>query len=222
MTYGGSQAYHPNRPRRDSSHRVPRRHRRRTRPRGARNRPRRQRSAAGFDRSHGRRDAAPGRPVRSPGDAITDPQTPYPTTITGTGRTFSTAHIVLNDPSSSSPGDILTYCIDLTTETEIGVHYELGDWSSANVPNLDYVTYILNNYYPVVFGGAGAVDGCREGSSRAGCDLVLHRSVRRAAIRLPDTGVSAPPSWGMPAALLTAGLAVILLGHVRRRSRASR
>ena len=38
--------------------------------------------------------------------AITDPQTPYPTTITGTGRTFSTAQIVLNDPNSSSPGDI--------------------------------------------------------------------------------------------------------------------
>ena len=84
--------------------------------------------------------------------AITDPQTPYPTTITGSGRTVSTAQIVLNDPSSSSPSDILTYCIDLATETEIGVHYELGDWSSANVPNLDYVTYILNNYYPVVTG----------------------------------------------------------------------
>lgn len=83
---------------------------------------------------------------------ITDPQTPYPTTITGTGGTFSTAQIVLNDPRSSSPGDILTYCIDLATETEIGVHYELGDWTSANVPNLDYVTYILNNYYPVVPG----------------------------------------------------------------------
>ena len=50
---------------------------------------------------------------------------------------------MLNDPNSSSPGDILTYCIDLATETEIGVHYELGDWTSANVPNLDYVTYIL-------------------------------------------------------------------------------
>ena len=45
-----------------------------------------------------------------------------------------------------------TYCIDLATETEIGVHYELGDWTSANVPNLDYVTYILNQYYPVVPG----------------------------------------------------------------------
>lgn len=84
--------------------------------------------------------------------AITDPQTPYPTTITGSGRTVETAQIVLNDPESSSPGDILTYCIDLATETEIGVHYELGDWTSANVPNLDYVTYILNNYYPVVSG----------------------------------------------------------------------
>lgn len=40
--------------------------------------------------------------------------------------------------------------------------------------------------------------------------------------RLPDTGASAPPSWGMPAALLTAGLALMVLDHVRRRSRASR
>lgn len=84
--------------------------------------------------------------------AITNPQTHYPTTITGPGRSVSTAQIVLHDPAAGTPSDILTYCIDLATETEIGVHYELGDWTSANVPNLDYVTYILSHYYPVVPG----------------------------------------------------------------------
>ncbi|UKJ62957.1 Cys-Gln thioester bond-forming surface protein [Cellulosimicrobium cellulans] len=43
----------------------------------------------------------------------------------------------------------LTYCIDLLTDTEVGVNYELGTWDEANVPNLGYIGYILDNYYPV-------------------------------------------------------------------------
>ncbi|MGN6239474.1 MAG: DUF5979 domain-containing protein [Cellulosimicrobium cellulans] len=42
-----------------------------------------------------------------------------------------------------------TYCIDLLTDTEVGVNYELGTWDEANVPNLGYVGYILDNYYPI-------------------------------------------------------------------------
>jgi hypothetical protein len=73
----------------------------------------------------------------------------YPATI----PTGSTSHAIsyagtlqITDPVTGRTG--LTYCIDLNTDTEIGVHYVMGDWSEANVPNLGYVEYILKRYYP--------------------------------------------------------------------------
>ena len=85
------------------------------------------------------------------GDVTVDPSvTPYPSTGISDERPVETAQIVLDDPGVAGRQDLLTYCIDLATETEIGVHYELGDWSAANVPNLAYVTHILENYYPAV------------------------------------------------------------------------
>ena len=75
-------------------------------------------------------------------------QTPYPTTGLIDQRTVETAMIVLDDPGV--PHDILAYCIDLGTQTLVGIHYELGTWTDANVPNLPYVQWILDNYYPNV------------------------------------------------------------------------
>ncbi|MBE9927152.1 Cys-Gln thioester bond-forming surface protein [Cellulosimicrobium cellulans] len=43
----------------------------------------------------------------------------------------------------------LTYCIDLLTDTRTGVNYKIGTWDEANVPNLGYVGYILDHYYPI-------------------------------------------------------------------------
>jgi TQXA domain-containing protein len=74
--------------------------------------------------------------------------TPYPSGGLQNQRSVTTAQILLDDPTGS--GDIVTYCIDLDTETTRGVHYELGDWTAANVPNLPYVQWILENYYPQV------------------------------------------------------------------------
>ncbi|GAB2831615.1 hypothetical protein GCM10022221_33130 [Actinocorallia aurea] len=50
----------------------------------------------------------------------------------------------------SAGNTALTYCIDLETDTQIGVNYELGEWDESNVPNLGYVEHILLNYYPAV------------------------------------------------------------------------
>ncbi|MBF8185042.1 Cys-Gln thioester bond-forming surface protein [Nonomuraea sp. K274] len=79
-----------------------------------------------------------------------DPLTGYPTNIPA----GSTAHAVsyagtiqIVDPEVSTRTG-LTYCIDLETDTEIGVNYELGDWTEANVPNMGYIGYILRNHYP--------------------------------------------------------------------------
>ncbi|MDX2376676.1 thioester domain-containing protein [Microbacterium sp. LRZ72] len=86
--------------------------------------------------------------------------TSYPATGLQDERTVETAQIVLEEPGGGDP--ILTYCIDLATETEIGVHYELGDWTSANVPNLPYVTHILENYYPQVPGEPALADDAQR------------------------------------------------------------
>lgn len=61
--------------------------------------------------------------------------TPYPSSGLQNQRSVSTAQIVLEDPAS--PGsEIVTYCIDIDTDTTVGVHYELGNWDAADVPNL--------------------------------------------------------------------------------------
>ncbi|WP_123665372.1 thioester domain-containing protein [Actinocorallia herbida] len=88
-----------------------------------------------------------------------DPLAGYPATI----PTGSTAHnasfaglIRIADPVSGRTG--LTYCIDLETDTQIGVNYELGDWTEANVPNLGYVEYILLHYFPTTGEPASAAN----------------------------------------------------------------
>lgn len=49
-----------------------------------------------------------------------------------------------------------TYCIDLLTDTEVGVNYELGTWDEANVPHLGYIGYILTTSYPITAEPAAA------------------------------------------------------------------
>ena len=77
-------------------------------------------------------------------------QTPYPTTGLQDQRSVETAQIVLDDPDTPAGEEILAYCIQLDTQTTIGIHYELGTWTEANVPNLPYVQWILEHYYPSV------------------------------------------------------------------------
>ncbi len=57
------------------------------------------------------------------------------------------AGLITADPIPPGP-EVLLYCIDLTTPTSPGVRYALGQWNSANVPNVGYVAQILNSYYP--------------------------------------------------------------------------
>jgi TQXA domain-containing protein len=76
--------------------------------------------------------------------------TPYPSTGLRDQHSVTTAEIILDDPLTPGPQEISTYCIDLKTETTVGVHYDLGTWNAANVPNLPYVQWILQNYYPTV------------------------------------------------------------------------
>ncbi|QGG41461.1 thioester domain-containing protein [Aeromicrobium yanjiei] len=77
-----------------------------------------------------------------------DPLSGYPTTIPGGWDAHNLPYAGLIPASDSEGNDVLTYCIDLFTTTQSGVTYERGDWNDANVRNLGYVAYILQNYYP--------------------------------------------------------------------------
>ncbi len=81
-----------------------------------------------------------------------DPLTGYPTTPPppGTGWTAqdeSFAGVIYGSPTDGSP-DLSLYCINIRTDTFIGVGYQLGTWDSANVANIGYVARLLNSYYP--------------------------------------------------------------------------
>ncbi|WP_146364568.1 thioester domain-containing protein [Arthrobacter yangruifuii] len=50
----------------------------------------------------------------------------------------------VNDPTAVGQ----MYCINIRVVTTQGVGYVNGTWEESNVPNIGYVNYILNNYYP--------------------------------------------------------------------------
>jgi hypothetical protein len=90
---------------------------------------------------------------------LADPDNPfnpvtegYPTAdpAPGTGWTAqveSFAGVIYGSPTDGSP-TLTLYCINIRTDTYIGVGYQLGDWNSANVANVGYVATLLNTYYP--------------------------------------------------------------------------
>ena len=57
------------------------------------------------------------------------------------------AGIIRGQPTDGS-AELSLYCIDILTATYNGIGYLLGTWNIANVPNVDYVARLLNEYYP--------------------------------------------------------------------------
>lgn len=88
---------------------------------------------------------------------IQDPTTPYPAADPTSGY----------QPLSNFAGTIITasisnpaltaemYCINLRVPTYGGIGYESGTWDESAVPNIGYVTHILNAYYPTTGEPAG-------------------------------------------------------------------
>ncbi|WP_158297086.1 thioester domain-containing protein [Zhihengliuella sp. ISTPL4] len=78
-----------------------------------------------------------------------DPLAPYPAADPAGFVATSTYAGIINAVSLSDPSLVAEmYCINLRVETYIGIGYESGTWDESNVPNVDYVAYILNNYHP--------------------------------------------------------------------------
>ncbi|MBA4866643.1 Cys-Gln thioester bond-forming surface protein [Streptomyces sp. PSKA54] len=125
----------------------------------------------------------------------------YPATIPDGSTVHAAAFagtIVIEDTITGRTG--LTYCIDLNTDTEIGVNYELGEWSEANVTNLGYVEYILQHYYPTTGEPSGTTDAIRAAAVQAAIWFFTDNYV------LATTGTSATVR-GFTAAIVADALA---------------
>ena len=70
-----------------------------------------------------------------------------PVTLTFVGG--GTAGAALITLTTADADVLLTYCIDLNTHTGVGVTYDEGTWTAANVPDIDNVRTILQSSYPV-------------------------------------------------------------------------
>ena len=87
------------------------------------------------------------------------------------------AGIIRGQPTDGGP-ELSLYCIDILTATYGGIGYYLGTWNTANVPNVDYVARLLNEYYPNTDQPAAIGQPQPEGRCCAGGDLVFHRPLR--------------------------------------------
>src|SRR6478736_2800272 len=58
------------------------------------------------------------------------------------------AGIILGRATDGSNTQLSLYCFDINTNTSPGINYALGTWNASNVPNVNYVAQVLDNYYP--------------------------------------------------------------------------
>ncbi|WP_067477875.1 thioester domain-containing protein [Actinomadura hibisca] len=129
-----------------------------------------------------------------------DPLTGYPSSLpagsTPHGSTYAGTMVITDQGPSGKTAE--AYCIDLNTDTRVGVNYKLGDWNSSHVPNLGYVGYILHNYFPTTNEPAGAAD-----------DRTRAAAVQLAIWFLTDKLVLAPsdPHYGLVSQIVADALA---------------
>ena len=75
----------------------------------------------------------------------------YPTGNPTTGfspKNEGFAGIIFGTATDGSNTQLSLYCFDINTNTSPGINYVLGTWNASNVPNVNYVAQVLDNYYP--------------------------------------------------------------------------
>ncbi len=87
--------------------------------------------------------------IADPGSTFDPVKTPYPTSPPAGfyPKDEGFAGIIYARPLAGG-ADLRLYCIDILTATYAGIGYSLGKWDETNVPNVDYVARLLNEYYP--------------------------------------------------------------------------
>ena len=109
----------------------------------------------------------------------------YPPANPTTGfsvKNLSFAGVLRGTPTGGG-APLSLYCIDILTETNVGIGYELGTWDQATVPNVGFVARLLNSNYPTV---PTAPPGLATTTN------VLPRRKRRSG-SLPTVSFSTPP-----------------------------
>ncbi|HEY7970896.1 MAG TPA: thioester domain-containing protein [Candidatus Limnocylindrales bacterium] len=96
-----------------------------------------------------------------------DPLGGYPATIpAGSDPEAPGFAGVIQATTNTTPPEVLeVYCIDLRTNTEVGISYTLGTWDAASVPNTARVARILNDYYPNSNLPSGAANNNERGAA---------------------------------------------------------
>ena len=75
----------------------------------------------------------------------------YPTSNPAAGfspKDEGFAGIIFGTATDGSNAQLSLYCFDINTNTSPGINYALGTWNASNVPNVNYVAQVLDNYYP--------------------------------------------------------------------------
>ncbi|MQW75430.1 LPXTG cell wall anchor domain-containing protein [Nocardioides sp. dk4132] len=96
-----------------------------------------------------------------------DPLTGYPETTPEGSTPHQDSYLGLILAKDGHGENALTYCIDMFTGTGAGINYKRGDWSEANVPNIGYLGYILENYFPTAPRPAGVSDDLKAAATQA-------------------------------------------------------
>jgi hypothetical protein len=84
----------------------------------------------------------------NPFDPATDPYPPSDPTTGWTSKNEGFAGLTHGMPAGGGM-PLNLYCIDINTDTTVGIGYVLGSWDAGGVsPRVGYVARLLNDYYP--------------------------------------------------------------------------
>jgi hypothetical protein len=91
------------------------------------------------------------------GDTAFDPLGGYPSTIPAGFEPLNEGFAgVITAQAQLSGEQLEMFCIDIRTSTYPGLGYQNSSWDDSNVPNVGFVAYILNHYFPNTTEPAGA------------------------------------------------------------------
>ena len=118
---------------------------------------------------------------------------------------------IINGRPTDGGAELKLYCIDILTATYGGIGYVLGTWNTANVPNVDYVARLLNEYYPNTDQPAALTDlNQRAAAVQAAVWFFTDRYVlntsdplRGEVVKIVDHIIAAGPVGEQPAPSLT-------------------
>ena len=80
-------------------------------------------------------------------DPVTEGYPPINPTTGFATKDEGFAGIIHGKPTDGGP-TLNLYCFDINTDTSGGINYILGRWDASNVPNVNYVAQVLNDFYP--------------------------------------------------------------------------